>query len=170
VSKVHIARVYRRFFSVEALSRDSRKSFITWLHACAHGVSSIRIHGVAIFNLRKDPDVALLDLQVAGVRNISTIEEEFPEQYEKLLKLAEKEFHKLIPKDLQKVSYVGEVNKRQILVRMYIDEEGKVVKTLIISLRSGVLRALSRKLERFGWQRALLFEIRRIPHKASADY
>ncbi len=133
-------------------------------------MSSIRIHGVAIFNLRKDPDVALLDLQVAGVRNISSPDEELPEQYEKLLKLAEREFHKLIPKDLQKVNYIGEINRRQIIIRMYIDEEGKVVKALIISLRGGVLRALSKRLERFGWQRALLFEIRRIPHKASADY
>ena len=131
-------------------------------------MSSIKVYGIAIFNLRKDPDVALLDLQVAGVRNL--VNEELDDQYTKLLLMAEKEFPKLLPKKCTTNDYIGEVNRRQVLIRFYIDEEGKVIKALILALRSGTLRPLVRRLEKLGWTRALLFEIRKVIHKASADY
>jgi len=129
-------------------------------------VSSIRIYGVAIFSLRKDPDVALLDLQVAGIRNMVR---ELDEEHLKLITIVEREFAKILPHKTDHIDYIGEMNRRTLLVRMYRDEEGKVNRVLVVALRGGALRALSRRLERLGWHRMLLFEIRKIMHKAHVD-
>lgn len=41
---------------------------------------------------------------------------------------------------------------------------------MLISLRGGTLRQIVKKLERLGWRRILMFEIRKIIRKASVDY
>jgi len=132
-------------------------------------VSAIRVYGIAVFELRKDPDVVLLELQIAGVKNIVEVES-LPEEYLKHIETVEKEFRKYIPANLQTVDYIAEVSKKSILIRLYIDEEGKAVKVLILSFGSGALRHIVKRLERFGWNRILLFEIRKLARKASADY
>ncbi len=129
-------------------------------------VSSIKIFGVAIFSLRKDLDVVLLDLQVAGMRSII---EDLGDDYLKLITIVEREFGKLLPHGVPHVDYLGEVNKKTVLIRVYRDQEGKATRVLIIGLRGGALRVLARRLEKLGWHRMLLFEIRRILHKAHAD-
>ncbi|NPA23974.1 MAG: hypothetical protein GXO23_06755 [Crenarchaeota archaeon] len=132
-------------------------------------MSAIRVYGIAVFELRKDPDVVLLELQIAGVKNIVEVES-LPEEYLKHIETVEKEFRKYIPANLQTVDYIAEVSKKSILIRLYIDEEGKAVKVLILSFGSGALRHIVKRLERFGWNRILLFEIRKLARKASADY
>jgi len=132
-------------------------------------VSAIRVYGIAVFDLRKDPDVVLLELQIAGVKNIVEVES-LPEEYLKHIETVEKEFQKYIPSNLQTIDYIAEVSKKSILIRLYIDEEGKAVRVLMLSFGSGALRHIVRRLEKFGWNRVLLFEIRKLARKASADY
>ncbi|NPB00819.1 MAG: hypothetical protein GXO10_05540 [Crenarchaeota archaeon] len=132
-------------------------------------MSAIRVYGIAVFDLRKDPDVVLLELQIAGVKNIVEVES-LPEEYLKHIETVEKEFQKYIPSNLQTIDYIAEVSKKSILIRLYIDEEGKAVRVLMLSFGSGALRHIVRRLEKFGWNRVLLFEIRKLARKASADY
>ncbi len=133
-------------------------------------MSSIKIFGVAIFELKRDLDVALLDLQVAGIKNLA---EELDEDHVSSLSFVEEEFSEFIfPKarECRRVDYAGEISRRLILIRLYRDKDGRVFKALIVTLRGGVLRTLSKKLERLGWRKTFLFEIRRILHKAHVDY
>ncbi|NPA70130.1 MAG: hypothetical protein GXO26_04915 [Crenarchaeota archaeon] len=132
-------------------------------------MSAIRVYGIAVFDLRKDPDVVLLELQIAGVKNIVEVES-LPEEYLKHIENVEKEFRKYLPSNLQTLDYIAEISKKSVLIRLYIDEEGKAVRVLILSFGSGALRHIVKRLERFGWNRVLLFEIRKLARKASADY
>ncbi len=132
-------------------------------------MATIKVYGIAVFDLKKDQDVALLELQISGVKNLVEVSS-LPEEYLRYIENAEREFSKYIPKNLQTVDYIGEISKKNIVVRLYIDEEGKVVRALILSFGSGALRHVIRRLERFGWYKKLLFEIRKVVRKASADY
>jgi len=132
-------------------------------------VATIRVYGIAVFDLRKDQDVAILELQISGIKNLVEVAS-LPEEYLKYVENAEREFKKYIQSNLQTVDYIGEVSKKSIVIRLYIDEEGKVVKVLMLSFGSGALRHVVKRLEKFGWHRKLLFEIRRVVRKASADY
>ncbi|MGC8544255.1 MAG: hypothetical protein ACP5NQ_09965, partial [Vulcanisaeta sp.] len=52
-------------------------------------------------------------------------------------------------------------NERLVLIRFFM--QGKHVnKVLLVSLRAGTLRVVSKRLENAGWSRLFMFEIKRL--------
>ncbi|WP_238375034.1 hypothetical protein [Vulcanisaeta thermophila] len=120
----------------------------------------MRIYGIAIYEVKKDIDTALLDLENAGLHKLDYMEVD-PDMIS-YVDMAEEEFSHVLGKYKSARDYVFEYESdRLVLVRFFM--QGKSVgKALLVSLRAGTLRIVSKRLESMGWKREFMFEIRRL--------
>jgi hypothetical protein len=125
-----------------------------------HVVIEMRIYGIAIFEVKKDLDVAILDLENAGLHRLEYME--IDPDLVAYLDMAEEEFGDTLGKYRTIKDYVFEYeNERLVLVRFFM--QGKHVgKALLVSLRTGTLRIVSKRLENAGWNRLFMFEIKKL--------
>ncbi len=123
------------------------------------------IHGVAIFSLFKDVDVVLFELESIGLREVT-----LSTSYLRAIDLAEAEFKGLLGKYTTRRCFAYVINRRRVLLCLYLDDNNKVRKALFIGLSSGVIRLLVRRVERLGWTRAFMFEFREVSRRAHTKY
>jgi hypothetical protein len=128
--------------------------------ATADVVIEMRVYGIAIFEVGKDLDVAMLDLENAGLHRLEYME--IDPDLLTYLDMAEEEFGGTLGKYRTVKDYVFEYNnERLVLVRLFM--HGKHVnKALLVSLRAGTLKVVSKKLENVGWKRLFMFEIKKL--------
>ncbi len=120
----------------------------------------MRIYGVAIFEVDKDFDAAILDLENTGLHRLEYME--IDPDLATYLDLAEEEFSDTLGKYRTIRDYVFEYdNERLVLIRFFMQGK-RVDKALLVSLRAGTLRSIVRGLERVGWNRLFMFEIKRV--------
>jgi hypothetical protein len=134
----------------------------TLLNSTSYGalVSLTKAYGVAIFEVNRDMDVVMLDLENAGLNRLDFTDVD-PE-YLIHINNAEEEFSFIIGRFRSTRDYFFELSdEKMILVRFYMSSRNNVRLAVLVSLRAGILRAVARRLERLGWRRKLIFEIRR---------
>ncbi len=120
----------------------------------------MRIYGIAIFEVNKDLDVAILDLENAGLHRLEYME--IDPDLATYLDMAEEEFGDTLGKYRTIKDYVFEYeNERLVLIRFFMQGK-RVGKVLLVSLRAGTLRSIVKRLENIGWNRLFMFEIKRL--------
>ncbi len=87
-----------------------------------------------------------------------------------LLNQAEREFKEIVSTYEKARDYVLNYNGRLILVRFFLKNGNRVSKAILVSTRCGIIRGIVKKLERLGWKRMLMFEIRRIRSVRKIDF
>ena len=120
----------------------------------------MRIYGIAIFEVNKDLDVVILDLENAGLHRLEYME--IDPDLATYLDMAEEEFGDTLGKYRTIKDYVFEYeNERLVLIRFFMQGK-RVGKVLLVSLRAGTLRSIVKRLENIGWSRLFMFEIKRV--------
>ncbi|GAB6946334.1 hypothetical protein JCM16161A_04640 [Vulcanisaeta sp. JCM 16161] len=120
----------------------------------------MRIYGIAIFEVNKDLDVAILDLENAGLHRLEYME--IDPDLATYLDMAEEEFGDTLGKYRTIKDYVFEYeNERLVLIRFFMQGK-RVGKVLLVSLRAGTLKSIVKRLENIGWNRLFMFEIKRL--------
>lgn len=125
----------------------------------------IRIYGIAIFSVNRDLDVVLFDMESIGMKShdVETI-------HYSLLNQAEREFKEIVSTYEKARDYVLSYNGKLILVRFFLKNGNRVSKAILVSTRCGIIRGIVKKLEKLGWKRMLMFEIRRIRSVRKIDF
>ncbi|ADN50862.1 conserved hypothetical protein [Vulcanisaeta distributa DSM 14429] len=120
----------------------------------------MRIYGIAIFEVNKDLDVVILDLENAGLHRLEYME--IDPDLATYLDMAEEEFGDTLGRYRTIKDYVFEYeNERLVLIRFFMQGK-RVGKVLLVSLRAGTLRSIVKRLENIGWNRLFMFEIKRL--------
>ncbi|GAB6944882.1 hypothetical protein JCM14467A_16640 [Vulcanisaeta sp. JCM 14467] len=120
----------------------------------------MRIYGIAIFEVNKDLDVTILDLENVGLHRLEYME--IDPDLATYLDMAEEEFGDTLGKYRTIKDYIFEYeNERLVLIRFFMQGK-RVGKVLLVSLRAGTLRSIVKRLENIGWSRLFMFEIKRV--------
>ncbi|BDR91013.1 hypothetical protein [Vulcanisaeta souniana] len=120
----------------------------------------MRVYGIAIFEVNKDLDVAILDLENSGLHRLEYME--IDPDLAAYLDMAEEEFSDTLGKYRTIKDFVFEYeNERLVLIRFFMQGK-RVNKVLLVSLRAGTLRSIVRRLENVGWSRLFMFEIKKL--------
>ncbi|WP_237699676.1 hypothetical protein [Vulcanisaeta moutnovskia] len=120
----------------------------------------MRIYGIAIFEVNKDLDVTILDLENSGLHRLEYME--IDPDLAAYLDMAEEEFGDTLGKYKTIKDHVFEYeNERLVLIRFFMQGK-RVSKALLVSLRAGTLRSIVKRLENIGWNRLFMFEIKRL--------
>lgn len=125
-------------------------------------MSSTRVYGIVVFEVDKDIDAVMMDMDNVGLTVLEFTDVD-PE-YLMYLNRAESEFSFVLGKFKSRSirDYIFEVSEgKVILSRFYMSSRSNVRFVMIVGLRAGILRAVARRLERLGWRKRLMFEIRR---------
>ncbi|MFB6469830.1 MAG: hypothetical protein TU36_001125 [Vulcanisaeta sp. AZ3] len=120
----------------------------------------MRIYGVAIFEVKRDLDVAILDLENAGLHRLESME--IDPDLSSYLDLAEEEFKDTLGRYRTVENYVFEYGSEKLVLARFFVQGKHVSKVLLVSLRAGTLRIISKRLESVGWNRLFMFEIKRL--------
>nr|KJR72254.1 MAG: hypothetical protein TU36_03215 [Vulcanisaeta sp. AZ3] len=123
-------------------------------------VTEMRIYGVAIFEVKRDLDVAILDLENAGLHRLESME--IDPDLSSYLDLAEEEFKDTLGRYRTVENYVFEYGSEKLVLARFFVQGKHVSKVLLVSLRAGTLRIISKRLESVGWNRLFMFEIKRL--------
>ena len=122
------------------------------------------IYGIAIFDVNKDLDVVLFELENLGLRLI-----EIHDKYIQYFIRVREEFGKYIGECKFHKDYAFRYRMgKLVLVRLCLDEYNRVTRVIMVSLSPSTLKYICKKVEKFGWRRELMFEIRRLVRKAKS--
>lgn len=116
--------------------------------------------GIAVFEVKKDRSVVIIDMLIAGVRvsqkgNFNR----FSKQYEIIkstLRALGLNFSPIVKEEKLVLKFGGRI----VLCILYYSENGIVKNAAIAGFSPGVLAKLSRKLELVGWRKIALFELK----------